>query len=255
MNRIAIIGKGKVGQSLAKAIRASGRYKLGAHVSARAKKFPLFQNDVVIIVSKDDKIAEIAKRILAGDKFWEWPLLIVHCAGSLPSETIVAKPSVLRLTLHPIQTFPKPDANLFRGIHWMASSNDAEALKWARQFTKALGAKGLIELPSESLPLYHAMTVFSSNFITLLMQAVELISKELKQDPKRMKAALKPLMESALRNALAKPAHDVLTGPIAREDTATIRKHQPALSNLDPNLRKLYDAFLKIGHLNYRSGV
>jgi predicted short-subunit dehydrogenase-like oxidoreductase (DUF2520 family) len=246
LNRIAIIGKGKVGTSLAKAIRASGKYELAAHISARVKRFPKFQNDVVIIAAKDDKIAEIAKRLFPNDNFWEWPLLVVHVAGSLPPDALPKKPSVLRLTLHPIQTFPKPDAKLFQGISWMASSTDPEALKWARQFTKALGAKGVIELPAESLALYHAMTVFSSNFITLLMQSVEQISTELKQDPKKMKAALRPLIESAVRNALAKPANEVLTGPIARNDLATIRKHRQALRKLDPKLRKLYDAFMGV---------
>jgi predicted short-subunit dehydrogenase-like oxidoreductase (DUF2520 family) len=246
VKRIAIIGKGKVGQSLAKAIRASRGYALTAHVSARAKKFPLFQNDVVIIAAKDDKVAEIAKRVLSGHRFWEWPLLVVHTAGSLPNTVIPARASVLRLTMHPIQTFAKPDANLFQGIYWMASSNDAEALQWARSFTKAIGGKGVIELPGESLPLYHAMTVFSSNFITLLMQAVEGISKELKQDPKQMKAALRPLIESAVANVLRKPAKEVLTGPIARNDLATIRKHRQALAKLDPKLRKLYDAFVGV---------
>ena len=249
MKRITIIGKGKVGTSLARAIRASKGYELANHISARAKRFPKFQNEVVIIAAKDDKIAEIAKRLFPNENFWEWPLLVVHCAGSLAPEVLPKKPSVARMTLHPIQTFPKPDASLFKGISWMASSSDAEALQWAKQFTRSLGAKGLIALPSESLPLYHAMTVFSSNFITLLVQSVEQISKELKQDPKQMKAALRPLLESALQNALAKPAMEVLTGPIARNDVATISKHQQALAKLHPNLRKLYDAFVKMAEM------
>ena len=249
LNRVAIVGKGKVGTSLAKAVRASKRYTLTSHVSARAKRYPKFQNEVVIIAVKDDKIAEVSNRILAGYKFWEWPLLVVHTAGSRSSAEIVDRASVHRLTLHPIQTFPKSDAGLFRGIYWMASSADADALKWAKQFTKALSAKGLIELPTESLAVYHAVTVFASNFITVLVQAIEQMSMKLKQDPKRMKAALQPLMRSALRNALAKPAREVLTGPIARNDVATIRKHQQALKAIDPKLRKLYDAFLVVAKL------
>ena len=48
-----------------------------------------------------------------------------------------------------------------------------------------------------------------------LNKLIEELSTAIGQDPKRMKSALRPLMEQALANVLAKPARDVLTGPIA----------------------------------------
>src|SRR5665213_2700490 len=124
------------------------------------------------------------------------------------------------------------------------ASGSSKAIYWARQFVTDLGGKGLIVLPAEALPLYHAMTVFSSNFITLLWAAIEEISEELGQNPKRIKAALRPLAETALKNALIEPANEVLTGPIKRKDFETIEKHQKALKALDPKLRAIYDGFL-----------
>jgi predicted short-subunit dehydrogenase-like oxidoreductase (DUF2520 family) len=100
-------------------------------------------------------------------------------------------------------------------------------------------------LPAESIPLYHAMTVFAANFVTLLGGAIEEMIVELDENPKRMKAALRPLMERSLANVLANPASKVLTGPIARKDLGTIKAHLKALKTLDPNLAKVYSAFLK----------
>ena len=245
MQTIAIIGKSKVGGSLAKAIRTSGKYKLSAIVSARVAVYPKFDADVLIIAAKDDTIEEVARKALnaASDRL----RLVVHLSGSRPSTILPVRGSTMRLTMHPIQTFPKPDASLFHGIHWMASSDDPLAIRWARQFVAGLGGKSVIMLPAEALPLYHAMTVFAANFLTLLGGAIEEISGALGQDPKKMKVALRPLMENSLKNMLAKPAKEALTGPIARKDFETIRKHQKALKTIDPKLKKIYDAFLEFG--------
>jgi predicted short-subunit dehydrogenase-like oxidoreductase (DUF2520 family) len=242
---ILIIGKSKVGQSLAKAIRTSKSYKLAAIIPARASSYPVFNADVIIIAAKDDKIAEVARKAISKSK--RPPALIVHLAGSLPSTVLPARPGLMRLTLHPLQTFPKPDPSLLQGIHWMASSNEPLAIQWARKFVMEFAAKGLTVLHGDALPLYHAMTVFSSNFITLLFSAIEEIATALGQDAKKMKSALRPLAEKSLQNVLSHPAKSVLTGPISRRDLSTIRNHQKALKALDPALRRIYDAFLGFG--------
>ena len=129
----------------------------------------------------------------------------------------------------------------------MASSDSIEAIQWAKPFTKGLGGNGVIVLPAESLPLYHAITVFGSNFITLLFSGIEAMASDLGQNPKRMKAALRSLAEQSLENAITKPAKSVLSGPISRKDFATIQKHQKALKELDPRISAIYKAFLDHG--------
>src|SRR5665213_1186511 len=195
---ILIIGKGKVGTSIAQAIRTTKCAKLAGVFSARTKRFPVIQSEVIIIATKDSAIGAVAKKALASAL--KPPRIMVHLAGSMPSTVLPARKGIDRLTLHPMQTFSEPNGDLLRGIYWMASSGNASAIRWARKFVTDLGGKGLIVLPAESLPLYHAMTVFSSNFITLLLAAVEEIGRSLHQDPKRIKSALRPLAETALKN-------------------------------------------------------
>jgi predicted short-subunit dehydrogenase-like oxidoreductase (DUF2520 family) len=243
MQTIAIVGKSKVGQALAKAIRSSSKYKLSTIISARMKQYPTFDANVIIIAAKDDAIEDVARRAVKAAT--SQLRLILHVSGSRTSAILPDRSESSRLTLHPIQTFSKSDADLLHGIYWMASSDNPAAIRWARQFVADIGGKGIIILPSESIPLYHAMTVFAANFLTLLGGAIEEIIEELNEDPKRMKAALRPLMERSLANVLANPASKVLTGPIARKDLGTIKAHLKALKTLDPNLAKVYSAFLK----------
>jgi predicted short-subunit dehydrogenase-like oxidoreductase (DUF2520 family) len=245
MDHITIIGKSRTGSSLAQAIRRSAGMKLSALIPAQQKKYPRIDSEIIIIATKDDEIHAVSERAIAAAS--KKLRLIVHLAGSLPSTILAASPGVARLTLHPIQTFPEPSGHLLRGIYWMASSSNREAIRWANEFTKGLGGNGIITLKSEALPLYHAMTVLGSNFITLLFSGIEQISTELGQPPKRMKAALRPLARQSMENAIAKPARSVLSGPIARKDSATIRKHEKALKGLDPRILAIYEAFLKYG--------
>jgi predicted short-subunit dehydrogenase-like oxidoreductase (DUF2520 family) len=242
---ILIIGKSKVGQSLAKAIRTSKNYRLAAIIPARANSYPVFNADVIIIAAKDDKIAEVARKAISSIK--RKPKITVHLAGSLPSTILPERRQVMRLTLHPLQTFPKADSALLQEIYWMASSENAAAIRWAKKFTSEFAPKGVIVLPGDALPLYHAMTVFSSNFITLLFSAIEEISTSLGQDAKKMKSALRPLAEKSLLNVLSQPAKSVLSGPISRNDTETISRHQEALKSLDPKIKEIYDAFVEFG--------
>ena len=245
MDRIGIIGKGKVGRSLAAAIMFSSGDRLAAHVAGRSKFPTKIKADVLIIATRDDRIAEVGQRALNACK--TPPRIIAHVSGSQPSTILPEQKGLARITLHPIQSFGQPGRDLFKGITWMASTKDKSALGWAKNFVKALGSAGLFTLPAESLPLYHAMTVFSSNFETLLIACVEELSNTLRRDPKQMKKALEPLMMQSLKNAIGDHAKRVLTGPIKRRDMETIKSHQVALEKADPNLRKIYDAFLNYG--------
>ena len=191
MDHITIIGKGRAGKSIAKALKISPNARLSAHIAARLKKYPAIDSEIIIIAAKDDEIAAVSKKAIAVAS--KKLRIIVHLAGSLPSTILPERGGISRITLHPIQTFTKPSGHLLRGIYWMASSGSREALQWASKFTKGLGGNGVIVLPAESLPLYHAMTVFGSYFITLLFSGLEEMASDLGQNPKRMKAALRSL--------------------------------------------------------------
>ncbi len=245
---IAIIGKGKVGSSLAGRITKTASYELFTHLPARSKSFEKLAKkggaEIIFIASKDDEIVRVAKEALksAGKNL----KLLVHCAGSRESTILPAQKGVARLTLHPIQTFADADASLLKNIYYMSSSNDEYAKKWAATFVKNIGGRGIIQVRDKDLPLYHALVVFASNFTTLIGGAIEILSKSLAIPPSKMKKAVAPLMERSLENVLNDVAKKILTGPLARKDYSTILKHRIALKNQPAALRKIYEGFVML---------
>jgi predicted short-subunit dehydrogenase-like oxidoreductase (DUF2520 family) len=249
---IAVIGKGRVGSSLAKRIEKNGsRYKLFAHAAARSKSFGVLKEnggpEVIFIVSKDDEIVRVAKKALksAGKNL----KLLVHCAGSRSSEILPYRKKVARLTLHPLQTFAEADASLLKNIYYMASTKDIYAKKWAKKFVQDIGGGNIIFIAIKDLPLYHLLTVFAANFTTLIGGAIEIFSKSLRLSPAKMKKAVAPLMQKSLENVLENDAAKVLTGPLARKDYSTILKHRIALQSQPVAFRKIYEGFVLLAEL------
>lgn len=242
----AIVGKGRMGTALAKALKDSKSFKLHSQVAGRSQSFKsLAKNggpDILLVACKDDVIESTSK---AASRGLEKLKLIVHFAGSRGPSILPKLPNVARLALHPIQTFAVGDPDLFLGTSFMASTRDKFAQQFAKDFVRELGGSQIIELREEQLPLYHAMTVFSSNTLVLTGMAIEEITKKLGLKTAVMKKALTPLMRQTLRNLMNQEARKVLTGPIARGDEATIAIHLKALKTADPASRDLYSAFLK----------
>ena len=247
---IAIVGMGRVGSSLAMALKRGVKgYSLHSFVSARTTSFDSLSSRngpaVIILATKDDAIEEISRRVLnsAGKNL----KLIVHLSGSRPSTILPARSGVARLTMHPIQTFAGKDPTLFADANFMVSSGEPSAIRWGRRFARALGGGEVTELPGELLPLYHTIVSIGANFTTLLIWVVEDLSARAELDPKVMKRMIGPLMRRSLANALSKSAAKALTGPLARRDLNTIAAHRRALRGSSPEIRRLYDAFVAYG--------
>lgn len=243
--RVAIVGKGRIGTALAKALKNSREFKITAHVAGRSQSFKALakgQPEILLVACKDDVLqatAASASQALTGLK------LIVHFAGSRGPSILPRLPGVARLALHPIQTFAVGDPDLFVGTSFMASTRDKYALDFAKRFVKVLGGSQIIELREEQLPLYHALTVFSSNTLVLTGMAIEDLASKLGLKTAVMKKALTPLMRQTLRNLMNQDAAKVLTGPIARGDADTIAIHLKALKAASPEAKGLYSAYLK----------
>ena len=243
-SRIAVIGRGRLGTALTKAIKECKSFSLVAHVPARAttyKKLRAVQPEVLIIACKDDQISDVAQKALADAG--ETVQLLIHCAGSAGPTVLPKIKGVSRLMLHPLQTFATSDPLLFAGISFGACCTDPSAMAWAKRFTSELGAQQVLSLREDDLPLYHALAVLSSNAITLLGATIEVVSSRISQSESTMKRALTPLMRQAFRNVMTQKASQVLTGPLVRGDSVTLQKHLRSLKQVSPELRHLYAAF------------
>jgi predicted short-subunit dehydrogenase-like oxidoreductase (DUF2520 family) len=89
----------------------------------------------------------------------------------------------------------------------------------------------------DNAPLSSAAVALASNFLVTLESAAERVAASAGVD----RAELVPLVRATVENwAKAGPA--ALTGPIARGDHATVRRHRAALAERAPELVDLFDA-------------
>lgn len=94
-------------------------------------------------------------------------------------------------------------------------------------------------IPVSQKPLYHSLCVLSGNFTTILWQKVFHEFEEKLQLPREV---LYPYLEKTMQNLMS-GRQDVLTGPIARNDTTTIDANITALTD-DP-FQQVYQAIVE----------
>ena len=245
---VAVIGKGRLGTSLALALKKTKSFILHSHLPARAASFKTLHAkggpDILLIVTRDARVSAVAKNAVR--QCGENLLLIAHCAGSMPPDILPKRIGIMRATFHPMQTFAKPDGNLFAGITWGISTDSDTAATTLRKLATEIGSTKTLRLDPKILPLYHSLIVYGANFIKLLGTAIEAITKEIGIPEKTIKTSLRPILTRALEDTLTQNSRDVLTGPIARGDKATIERHRKALKALPPEILAVYDDFLKL---------
>jgi predicted short-subunit dehydrogenase-like oxidoreductase (DUF2520 family) len=229
---LVVIGRGRVGSSLAAAAdRAGIEVSLVSH-SEVAESNP--RGAAVLLCVSDDAIASMAKRLAS-----EAPALIGHVSGATTLEALAAaaERGADAFSLHPLQTFPDGETPL-EGTPAAVAGSSKEALAYARSLAHALGMRPF-EVPEESRAAYHAAAAIASNLLVALEEsAAELLDRIGVDEARELLAPL--VLRTAANWAEQGPA--ALTGPIARGDRATVQRHRVALAENAPELVRLYDA-------------
>ena len=88
--------------------------------------------------------------------------------------------------------------------------------------------------------LYHAAAVFASNYAVTLVKLATDLWKTFEVPPGKATQALLPLLRGTVSNIGNVGLPDCITGPIARGDSGTIRKHLEALKKSAPGLIPVY---------------
>ena len=222
MPTLRVIGAGRAGRSLAKALSSVGWDVVeligrGAPVHDAAGGV-----DVLVIATPDDVVAEVAAAVQPVDD-----TLVVHLSGSLTLGVLDAHARAA--SLHPLASLPDPEAGartLLSGCP-MALAGDPGVSELAG----ALGARAF-HVPDEHRALYHATAVVAANHLTAVMAQVERLADacEVPSD------VFLQLAAQSLDNIRAVGARAALTGPAARGDTATLQRHLEALPEAEHEL-------------------
>jgi predicted short-subunit dehydrogenase-like oxidoreductase (DUF2520 family) len=228
---LVVVGRGRVGGSLARAAEATRiEVRVAGHdeIAAATERA-----GAVLLCVPDAAIAAAAADVPEG------PAFVGHVsgAGTLNLLAEAAARGARAFSLHPLQTFASGDTPV-EGTPAAIAGSDREALSFARQLAEVLGMRPF-EVAEEDRSAYHAAAAIASNLLIALEESAAELLARLGTDEAR--ELLAPLVLRTAAN-WAELGPRALTGPIARGDQTTVDGHRAALRERAPELLPLYDA-------------
>ena len=252
--RVAIVGAGRLGSSLAQAMTEAG-YNVAAASSGSAEhrvwladRLPGTEAcerpeeaaaaaDVVFITTPDDVIEEVCESIT-----WRAGQAAVHCAGVLPLIPLraAAEASAATGAFHPLQTFAdRGSGHLFQGVTFAVEADDRGLGEWLSHLARSLGGETFGIAP-EHRDAYHASAVMACGLMAGLVGLAAEMWEQFGQDRERGLEALLPLVRTTVAAIERNGIPGALTGPYVRGDVATVRRHLEALSRRSPGVARAY---------------
>ncbi len=193
--------------------------------------------ELIFITTPDGAIAPVVSGIQ-----WHPGQSVVHCSGA--DSTDILEPAK-RLgaqvgAFHPLQTF----ASVKQAIDNIPGSTfaiEAEEplLTTLKDMATALDGNW-IELKASDKVLYHAAAVIACNYMVTLIKLATDLWQTFNVPTQQAIKALMPLLRGTLNNIDNVGIPQCLTGPIARGDTGTIKKHLNALQKVAPAVLSTY---------------
>ncbi|REF35288.1 Rossmann-like and DUF2520 domain-containing protein [Thermasporomyces composti] len=230
--RLVVVGHGRVGGSLARAARAAGLDVTVVHHGDAQRATA--GADVVLLCVPDRAIADVCGRVVQATPP---PRFLGHVSGASSLDVLdqARQDGIETFSLHPLQTIPHPRTDL-TDVPCAVAGSTPEARSAATRLGIDLGMRPF-EVPDDRRAAYHAAAAIASNFlVTLAETATDLLARAGVEDAR---AILGPLVARTAAN-WAEAGADALTGPIARGDESTVRRHLAALTELAPELLPLY---------------
>jgi predicted short-subunit dehydrogenase-like oxidoreductase (DUF2520 family) len=237
---VFIFGAGKVGQGLARALRAAG-----VPVSLRAARRGLpsrrIDADLVILAVRDRDVAPTAEALRARGLVGHRRAAVVHCAGALGPEALapVRGEAVAVAQMHPMISFASTSITPALARGQLHVDGDPHAVRVARALGRRLGMTPRT-FPSLDRVAYHAAAGLVANGAAALAAAGADLLKRAGVDARVAAAMLGPLLRTVAENVEALGLPRALTGPVRRGDAAGVAKHLETLRRLAPALVPLY---------------
>jgi predicted short-subunit dehydrogenase-like oxidoreductase (DUF2520 family) len=193
----------------------------------------------VFLTTPDDMIADVASALV-----WHPGQIVIHCSGVHSVDILepAHKYGAYVCCLHPLQTFAGIDEAIrnISGSTFALEGDDA-AQDTARGIAKALNGN-IITLKAGDKVLYHVAAVTLSNYLVTLMKTAADLWQSFGIPQEEAVKALLPLLKGTVNNIENVGMPGCLTGPIARGDVETIRRHISALEKSHPQSVDIYRA-------------
>jgi predicted short-subunit dehydrogenase-like oxidoreductase (DUF2520 family) len=222
--RLAIVGRGRVGNALAGALERAG-YEVDGPLGRGADAAAA---DAVLLCVPDGEIAEAAAHVAPGR-------LVGHCSGATGLQALAPHEA---FSLHPLMTVTAEGAD-FAGAGAAIAGSTGRAVKLATDLAHALKMVP-VEIAEADRPTYHAAASIASNFLITLEAAAERIAATVGLE----RDQLVPLVRATVENWARLGPERALTGPVARGDETTVARQRDAVAEAAPELIDLFDALV-----------
>lgn len=260
LRNFAIIGTGMVGTAIGFLLKKAGYKVISVYDKSPAalkratsytggKPFlnpqdAVQEADCILITTPDDFISSACGEVALSPSLKGKFVFHMSGAGGLDLLEAARKAGASVASIHPLQSFSSIDQaiKIIPGSYFGVTA-DKKALTPAKNIVRRLQGIPIVISPDQK-PLYHAAACFASNYLVSLMNVVESIYQSIGISEKDAKKAYLPLVYGSLKNIEKSGSVSALTGPIARGDSGTIKKH---LTAMDKNLRRYSSLYSSLG--------
>jgi predicted short-subunit dehydrogenase-like oxidoreductase (DUF2520 family) len=263
MKTLNIIGAGRVGKSLGRLFVRHQQFKVqqiynttpNANTEAcefigQGEGIHQLENlefaDVTLLAVPDDKILTVFQFLLSHNLLQE-NSVIFQCSGSKSSHELALLSAGKHkfASVHPVLSFADPVTSErdFPGTI-CSVEGDESALSILIPIFTTIGAK-IVLINAENKILYHAASVFASNYLVSLMEvAIKAYCASGVNDDIAI-AMAKSLASKTLENVFNVGTSCALTGPIKRGDFKMVERQLEFVKKWDLAAGALYEAFIK----------
>jgi len=256
--KVAIIGAGVLGTAMGILMRRAG-YDIAAVCSPNRRSAQVARSligagdvvgdnglaamgaDLVLLAVPDKAIASVAIEVAAGGAM-KRGAVVAHCAGGLPAGVLsgVTAAGGHRGAIHPLQSFADVDTAVrMLPETFFFLEGDDEAVDVLRSVVIALDGRP-VQIQGPDKALYHAGAAAASNFLVTLIDYAVTLFFQAGVPRDAALAALLPLIKGTVANLESVGLPDALTGPIARGDLGTVKRHLRALEKMPGDMARLY---------------
>jgi predicted short-subunit dehydrogenase-like oxidoreductase (DUF2520 family) len=253
-SRIAFLGAGKVGGSLALALSNAG-YPVIAVASRTPASSDVFAAripdcvaydsyqeaadaaDVTFITTSDGFISTVAASVT-----WRPGQAVVHCSGAASLDLFdnPVSQGAVPGAFHPLQAFSSVENGVksIPGTTFGIEAGD-DIKPYFEQMAHDIGAIPVF-LRAEDKVMYHLSGVLMGNLLTCLVGIAGGVWEHIGSTRADGIKALLPMMRAVANNIEVSGIPDAVAGPYPRGDVGTVRKHLEALKYRDPGLMPMY---------------
>ena len=268
--RVAIAGIGRAGAALAAALAGTAGWKViawdrrPARVATLARRVPVERAPSLrelatsapwlLLAVRDEALPDVARRLAAELAGARPPRVVLHLAGALPAAVLAPLRDGDRPALgvfHPVVSLAGASSAGALAGAYATVSGDPAAVRAARRVARAVGLAP-VPVRDDLRPLLHAGAVLAAGDLVALLAAAEQAVRAAGVPAARARRLLVALARTALANLEAHGPRAALTGPAARGDRETIRRHLAALAGapgIDPRVREVHRLLLQLSAL------